>query len=132
MSATELTERAPAGGSLLTLEQHTKDGLWTLTVTGDLDMTTYDGFCRALSDEADRTTPAVSMCLDLTGVDYMDARTWLLIVQTQRRLLRQGRSLSVALESRRQPERVYQMLALDRVVPRSEKAASLPPASHAF
>jgi anti-anti-sigma factor len=106
-----------SGRTPLTIQIYRAAGSRRLMVSGELDIATYDRFCRALLDEADRQTRE-PLSLDLTGVDYMDRQTWELIATVRRRLTANGRPFSVALVSGEQPERLYRLLQLDYVVPR--------------
>jgi anti-sigma B factor antagonist len=87
----------PEGGSALSLNSTTVDGVVVVEVHGILDATTREQFAAYLADAAAKHGP--HMILDLAGVTFMDSRALGLIVHHwQQNTAARGRFALVGVE----------------------------------
>lgn len=97
------------GGSILGVERAVSATAVTLTLTGELDLTTLPMAEREVLAAQD--TDATVILVDLSGLEFMDSSAVRLVLQADERARAAGRRLAVAC-GQGLPRRLFEMLGL--------------------
>lgn len=91
----------------------------TITLTGELDLSTVDGVQREL--ERVEASDTLSIVLDLSGLTFMDSTGVRLVMTAAARSRADGNRL-VVLRGQRTVQRVFELCGVERLLPFADTA----------